>query len=99
LLRAPQIGGREKQHRSSFSDLRRPHSCRPRSAHHDLLIQLLIHDLDRAVDLGIGFAELMRNQFYQQIDALDERRAAGVTRRLWLMRDFMKMIEAWEASR
>jgi hypothetical protein len=25
--------------------------------------------------------------------------AAGVTRRLWQMKDFVNMIEAWEASR
>jgi hypothetical protein len=25
--------------------------------------------------------------------------AAGVTKRLWVLKDFMKMIEAWEASR
>jgi hypothetical protein len=29
------------------------------SALHDLLVQFMIDDLDRAVDLGIGHAELM----------------------------------------
>jgi hypothetical protein len=29
------------------------------SACHDLLVQFLIHDLHRAVDLGIGHAQLM----------------------------------------
>ena len=55
---------------------RRP-SLRTRSTYHDLLVQLLIDDLHRAVDLGIGLAELMRDQFYQQVDAFDEGRAAG----------------------
>ena len=43
-------------------------------AHHDLLVQLLIDDLHRAVDLGIGRAELMRNQLYREVDATDEGR-------------------------
>ena len=46
------------------------------AARHDLLVQFLIHDLDRAVDLGAGRAELMRDQLHQQVDALDEGRAA-----------------------
>lgn len=46
-------------------------------ATHDLLVQLLIDDLDRAVDLGIGRVEVMRNQLHQQIDPLDERRTGG----------------------
>ena len=29
------------------------------------------------VDLGVGRAEPVRNQFYQEVDALDEGRAAG----------------------
>jgi hypothetical protein len=51
------------------SPLRRP-------PHHDPLIQFLIHDLNGAVDFGIGHAELMRNQFHQEVDPLDERGAA-----------------------
>src|SRR5713101_9923798 len=52
-------------------------SRRAGTTHHDLLIQFLIHDLDRAVDLGIGHAKLMRNQLHQQVDPLDERRSTG----------------------
>src|SRR6266568_2661444 len=44
---------------------------------HDLLIQFLIHDLDRAIDLVIGHAKLMRDQLHQQVDPLDERRSTG----------------------
>src|ERR1700722_20759046 len=54
--------------RSAVPEPPRPTSRRPRSAHHNLLVQFLIDDLDRAVDLGIGRAELMRDQFYQQVD-------------------------------
>jgi hypothetical protein len=54
-----------------------PPSLRPLPALLHLLVQLLVHDLHGAVDLGIGRAKLMRNQFDQQVDALDERRAAG----------------------
>src|SRR5579872_1119127 len=50
---------------------------RARSAHHDSLIQFLIDNVDRVVDLGIGHAELMRDQPYQEVDPLDEGRAAG----------------------
>ena len=42
----------------------------PRSFH-----SFLIHDLDRAVDLGTGHAKLMGDQLHQQVDPLDERRA------------------------
>jgi hypothetical protein len=54
-------------------------SASPRAgfARHDPLIQFLIHDLDRAVDLGIGDAKLMRNQLHQQVDPLNERRSIG----------------------
>src|SRR6202011_633396 len=45
------------------------------SARYD--VQLLIDCLDRAVDLGIGAAELMRDQLHQEVDPLDEGRAAG----------------------
>jgi hypothetical protein len=44
---------------------------------HDLLIQFLIDDLDRAIDLGVGHAELMRDQLHQEVDPLDEGRSAG----------------------
>jgi hypothetical protein len=37
------------------------------------LIQFLIDDLDRAVDLGTGHAELIPNQLHQEVDPLDER--------------------------
>jgi hypothetical protein len=37
----------------------------------------LIDGLDRAVDIGIGHAELMRNQLHQQVDPFDERRSIG----------------------
>jgi hypothetical protein len=37
----------------------------------------LIDGLDRAVDIGIGHAELMRNQLHQQVDPSDERRSIG----------------------
>ena len=52
----------------------------------DPLVQLLIHRLNRAIDLGIWYAELMRNQLHQEIDPLDGRRAAGhrTRRRGWL---------------
>ena len=44
----------------------------------DTIVQLLIDDVDGAVDLGVGRAELMRNQLHQQNDPLDEKgRAAG----------------------
>src|SRR3954463_2460447 len=43
----------------------------------DTLIQFLIDDLNRTVDFGIGCAKLMRNQFYQKVDAFDGRRATG----------------------
>jgi hypothetical protein len=52
-------------------------SRRAGSALHDLLVQLLVDDLDGAIDLGIGLAELVRDQFYEEIDALDEGRAGG----------------------
>src|SRR6202021_2451809 len=68
--------GREKRRATLFRTATLP-SRRALPAHHDLLVQLLIHDLHRAVDLGIGLAELMRNQFHQQVDPLDEGRAAG----------------------
>ena len=58
---------------------------RPRSARHDLLVQLLIDGLNRPVDFGAGRAELVRDQLHQQVDALDERCAgdhrAGCGRR------------------
>ena len=60
-----------------FSNDNRSTSQRARSAYQDLLIEFLIYDLDRAVDLGIGHTELMRNQLYQQIDPLDERRSSS----------------------
>ncbi len=49
-------------------------SRRDGAARHEfsLSLELLIDDLDRAVDLGTGKAELMRDQFDQEIDALDE---------------------------
>src|ERR1700712_2746659 len=47
------------------------------SAGDDLLVQFLIDDLHRVVDLGTGRAELMRDQLHQQIDPFDERRATG----------------------
>ena len=47
------------------------------SARHDPLVQSLINDPDRAVDLGVGHAELMRDQLDQQVDPLDERGAIG----------------------
>jgi hypothetical protein len=47
------------------------------AARHDLLVQLLIDDLDRAVDLSTGRAELVRDQFHQQVDPLDERRSGS----------------------
>ena len=40
-------------------ELRWSTSRRAGSARHDLLVQFLIYDLDRAVDLGIGHAQLM----------------------------------------
>src|SRR6266513_2183867 len=63
--------------RVTISSIGGENSVRARSARHDPLVQFLIHDLDRAVDLGIGHAELMRDQFHQQVDALDEGRAAS----------------------
>ena len=47
-----------------------PRGSRP--ARTSLRFQLLIDDLDRAVDLGAGSAELVRDQFDQEIDPLDE---------------------------
>ena len=44
---------------------------------HDPLVQFLIDDLDGAIDLAIGRAELMRDQFHQEVDPLDEGGAAG----------------------
>jgi hypothetical protein len=41
-----------------------------------LSFQLLIDDLDRAVDLATGHVKLMRDQLHQEVDALDERRTA-----------------------
>src|SRR5882757_11186302 len=52
-------------------------SRRAGTTRHDLLIQFLIHDLDRAIDLGTGHAKLMRDQLHQQVDPLDERRSTG----------------------
>jgi len=49
-------------------------SRRAGSARHNFFIELLIYDLDRAVDLGIGYAKLVRNQLHQQVDPLNERR-------------------------
>jgi hypothetical protein len=40
-------------------ELRWNTASRAGSARHDLLVQFLIYDLDRAVDLGIGHAQLM----------------------------------------
>src|SRR5579872_5866977 len=42
------------------------------AARHDSLVQFLIDDVDRVVDLGIGQAELMRDQLYQEVDPFDE---------------------------
>jgi hypothetical protein len=47
------------------------------SARHDLLVQFLIDDLHRAVDLGAGRAKLMGNQLHQQVNPLDEGRSRG----------------------
>jgi hypothetical protein len=47
------------------SQQKRRMSRRAGSAFDDPLTQFLIDDLDRAVDLGIGHAKLMRNQLYQ----------------------------------
>src|SRR6478735_3238521 len=52
-------------------------SRRAGTAYHDSLVQFLIDDLDRAVDLVVGHAELMRDQLHQEVDALDEGRSAG----------------------
>src|ERR1700692_3475199 len=52
-------------------------SRRAGAARHDLLVQFLVDDLDRAVDLGIGHAELMRDQLHQEVDPLDEGRSTG----------------------
>ncbi len=54
-----------------------PQSQRAGSTLHDLVIKLLIDDPDRVVDLGIGYAELMRNQLHEQVYPLDERRPIG----------------------
>jgi hypothetical protein len=43
----------------------------------DPLTKLLIYHLNSSVDLAIWQAKLMRDQFRQQIDALDERRSIG----------------------
>ena len=43
----------------------------------DALAQFLIDDPDRAVDFGVGHAELVRDQLHEKVDALDERGAAG----------------------
>src|SRR3954449_11679795 len=66
--------------------------CLKRSALHHPLIEFLIDDLDRSVDLGIGHAELVRNQFYQQVDPLDEGRSIGPRpgRRRWLEEAFRR---------
>jgi hypothetical protein len=40
-------------------------SQRAGSAWHDPLVQSLIYDLNRAVNIGIGHAKLMRNQLHQ----------------------------------
>ena len=45
------------------------------SAGHDLLVQLLVDGLHRAVDLGAGRAELIGNQLNQEVDPLDKWRA------------------------
>jgi hypothetical protein len=74
-LRAPRNDDREKQG-GPPSRTATPPSRRALAALHDPLIQFLIHNLHRAINLGIGHAELMRNQFHQQVDPLDERRAA-----------------------
>jgi hypothetical protein len=63
--------------RQAIVELRSTMSRRTGSALHDPVIQLLIDGLDRAVDLGVGRAKLMRDQLYKQIDALDERRSGG----------------------
>ena len=52
-------------------------SRRAGSARHNPFIQFLIDDLDRAVDLGIGHAKLIRDQLHQQVDPLNERRSIG----------------------
>ena len=49
----------------------------PAAAGDDLFVQLLVDDVDGAVDFGVGAAELMRDQLHQEIDALDEGGAAG----------------------
>ena len=54
-------------------------SLRAGAALHDLLVQLLVDGLDRAVDLGIGWAELVRYQLHQKIDAVGARIVAEVT--------------------
>ena len=50
-------------------------SPRAVAARHDLLVQLLVDDVDGAIDVGIRLAELMRDQLHQKIDPLDKRRA------------------------
>ena len=55
-------------------------SLRAGATRHDLLVQFLIDGLHRAVDLGTGRAELIGNQLHQQVDPLDEGRAAATAR-------------------
>lgn len=47
------------------------------SALNDPLVELAIHDIDRAVDLGVRHAQSMRNQLHQKIDPLDEGSASS----------------------
>src|ERR1700676_4086180 len=63
--------------RCAILELRWSTSRRAGSARHDLLVQFLIYDLDRAVDLRIGHAKLIRNQLHQQVDPLNEGRSTG----------------------
>ena len=46
------------------------------SAFDDSFIELLIHNLNRSVDLSVGRSQLMRNQLYEQIDPFNERCAS-----------------------
>src|SRR6476661_7261052 len=61
LVQSRHVASIARPKRTKSKPQRRP-SRRIRSARHDLLVQFLIDDLHRAVDLGIGLAELMRNQ-------------------------------------
>lgn len=57
--------------------LRPPRQMDTCLAGYDALVELAVNDLDGVVDLIVLHADLVRDELHQQVDAFDERGAAG----------------------